>query len=270
VQLIKLVEPDYPKIITTELPDAPVGVEYFVAIKAVNGSLPYEWSIVDGFLPAGLQLKSSHGIISGTPTAKTNAFFIIKVTDQNGASSVMPLVIRAKSEGDQTLAINEISRAKFMINWRKHGKGKDDVDNVYIRMLFDVPEDLALQEDTPLTVFFGAYPIDGFEALVTKNGRSAIYREGSLKDKDFPIVKMVVRIKNIKGKNVGYLYAVAKRADLWGEFGVVNETVKGDELTVPIQLLIGTYEGSTTIEMQYKSRENRKGKAVYPPLPEKK
>ena len=265
--LINSSENESPRITTTELPDAPVGVEYFVAIKAVNGTLPYEWSIVDGFLPSGLQLRSSHGIISGTPTAKTNAFFIIKVTDKNGASSVMPLVIRAKSEGDQTLTINEISRAKFMINWRKHGKGKDDVDKVYLRMLFDVPEGLALQEDTPLTVFFGAYPIDGFEAFVTKNGRSAIYREGNLTDKDFPIVKMVVRIKRIKGKNIGYLYAVAKRADLWGEFGVINETLKDDELTVPIQLLIDTYEGSTTIEMQYESRENRKGKAVYPPLP---
>ena len=255
-----------PRIKTTELPDAPMDEEYFVAIKAVGGTTPYSWEIESGFLPAGLILKPNHGVILGTPTAKTNAFFIIKVTDKNNQSAVMPLVIRVKDDGDQTVTVTDIPRAKFMINWRKHIKGKDDVDNVYLRMLFEVPDGLELETDTPLTVFFGAYPIDGFEAKVTKSGRSAVYHEGSVKDEDFPLVKMVVRIRTIHGQNKGYLYAVVKRADLWGELGAVNETVTDEELVVPIQLLIGTYEGSTTIKMEYKSRKNKKAKGTYPPI----
>ena len=77
---------------------------------------------------------------------------------------------------------------------------------------------------------------------------------------------MVVRIRKVHGKRVGYLYAVVKRADLWGELGVENENVPNGELSVPIQLLIDTYEGNTVIKMQYESKKNRKGKGVYPPL----
>ncbi len=254
-----------PEITTTELPGALVGEKYYVGIKAVGGTTPYTWEIENGNLPDGISLISTHGILTGTPTKKEDAFFVIKVIDKNGLTYTMPLVINVNEEGDQNLTIQEISKARFVINWRKHIKKQlDDVDSVWLRMLFDVPDGFVLSEGLPVTAFFGAYPIDGYEAVISANGRRAIYREGSKSDEEYPIVKMVLRIKKKQGKDIGFLYAVVKKADLYGELGAPNEDIENGKLTVPIEMLLGTYEGGTSIDMLYNSKKNKKAKGKYP------
>lgn len=44
---------------------------------------PYSWSVSSGYLPAGLDLDTSNGIISGTPTSETQASLTISLVDAN-------------------------------------------------------------------------------------------------------------------------------------------------------------------------------------------
>ena len=79
-----------PKIKTTNLPNAYVGVEYSQKLEAEAAEgVAVSWTITSGTLPAGLTL-SSDGTITGTPTTPTTqaANFTVKATIGEGASSV--------------------------------------------------------------------------------------------------------------------------------------------------------------------------------------
>ncbi len=56
------------QIITSSLPDAYEGSSYNATISAIGGSGSYTFSVISGSLPSGLNLNSSTGVISGTPT----------------------------------------------------------------------------------------------------------------------------------------------------------------------------------------------------------
>ena len=69
-----------PKIITTSLPNAYVGVEYFQKLEAEAAEgVAVNWAIDNGSLPAGLTLNSD-GTITGTPTTPTAQAVSITVT----------------------------------------------------------------------------------------------------------------------------------------------------------------------------------------------
>jgi len=252
------------RILTSALPDAVLGEPYAVVLRASGGAPPYAWAVEDGALPGGLDLDPASGAISGTALAAANASFIVKVTDQNGGTDRKPLVIRVRPADDYNLEISAVSRAQFMINWRKHIKGDDDVDNIWVRLMFAVPDGLLLEPALPVTLFFGAYPIDGANALVTPNGRRATYYQGDVSQGDLPVVKMIVQFKKIGGADVGVVYAMVKYADLDGALGALNETVVDGRVTVPVHLLLGAHEGCTSIEMRYDSKKDKKGKGSYP------
>lgn len=73
----------YPVVETVWLPDATVGVSYYVALMAGGGVPPYAWSIESGTLPDGLDLEPDTGVISGTPTATGNFSFAVRITDRS-------------------------------------------------------------------------------------------------------------------------------------------------------------------------------------------
>ena len=87
-----------PKINTTSLPNAYVGVEYSQKLEAEAAEgIAVNWVIFSGSLPAGLTL-SSDGKISGTPTAATSqAAFSVTATIGEGTSS---------ASSSKTFAIN--------------------------------------------------------------------------------------------------------------------------------------------------------------------
>jgi hypothetical protein len=68
-------------ITTTSLPDGTIGVAYSETVTALGGIVPYTWSISGGSLPDGLNLNSSTGEISGTPTKDGTFDFTVKVAD---------------------------------------------------------------------------------------------------------------------------------------------------------------------------------------------
>jgi hypothetical protein len=68
-------------ISTTALPNATVGKSYSATLMAIGGTPPYQWTIVSGSLPAGLQLSAASGAITGTPTTGGSATVGVQVRD---------------------------------------------------------------------------------------------------------------------------------------------------------------------------------------------
>jgi hypothetical protein len=80
-------------ITTSSLPGGNVGTPYSQTLVATGGTLPYNWSVTAGALPAGLTLDASTGIIGGTPSAAGTSSFTVGVTDRLLASTAKALSI---------------------------------------------------------------------------------------------------------------------------------------------------------------------------------
>jgi len=68
-------------IVTTSLPSGTQNTTYGAMLAATGGITPYAWSITAGSLPTGLNLNSSTGAITGTPTGAGIANFTVQVAD---------------------------------------------------------------------------------------------------------------------------------------------------------------------------------------------
>jgi Putative Ig domain len=69
-------------VATTSLPSGQVSIPYSTTLTASGGTPPYQWSLSNGALPAGLTLAAATGVISGTPETVENAEAItVQVTD---------------------------------------------------------------------------------------------------------------------------------------------------------------------------------------------
>jgi hypothetical protein len=74
-------------ITTTALSSGTVGASYSMTLAAAGGVGPYTWSLTAGSLPSGLQLNTSTGVISGTPTTSASATALtLQVTDAENPS----------------------------------------------------------------------------------------------------------------------------------------------------------------------------------------
>ena len=82
-------------ITTTALPDGTVNQAYSRPVQTSGGTLPLTWNIVAGagILPSGLQLNTTTGVISGTPTLAGTSSFTVRVQDAGGQSDTQPLSI---------------------------------------------------------------------------------------------------------------------------------------------------------------------------------
>ncbi|MFO8143888.1 MAG: Ig domain-containing protein [Dehalococcoidales bacterium] len=71
--------------LTNSLPDAIENTSYSEHVQVTGGTTPYSWEIISGDLPDGLSLRTSTGIIRGTPDDDTygSYSFTIEVTDSS-------------------------------------------------------------------------------------------------------------------------------------------------------------------------------------------
>jgi hypothetical protein len=69
-------------ILTQTLPGATLGTPYSASLTAVGGVRPYFWAISSGALPAGIELDSHTGLLSGTATQVGAFAFEANVTDR--------------------------------------------------------------------------------------------------------------------------------------------------------------------------------------------
>ncbi|MFQ5776656.1 MAG: putative Ig domain-containing protein [Terriglobia bacterium] len=67
--------------LTTSLPDGVVSLPFNATLEAAGGTGARTWSISGGSLPAGLNLNSSTGEISGTPSVAVISSFTVQVQD---------------------------------------------------------------------------------------------------------------------------------------------------------------------------------------------
>jgi beta-lactamase superfamily II metal-dependent hydrolase len=127
-QEYKIIIHPAPKITTTSLAGAVVGVEYNQQLQAIDGQGPYTWSICSGMLPAGLDLDEETGLISGIPdTSITKAQtykVVFSVTDEMSGTAksktlslnvTLPLTIATASplpEGDTSIKYSQSLKAK--------------------------------------------------------------------------------------------------------------------------------------------------------------
>ena len=84
-------------ITTTSLPNGTVQTAYSATLQATGGTSPYTWSVTSGSLPAGLNLASASGTISGTPTTAGTSSFTIQVADSAGNKASAGLTITINS-----------------------------------------------------------------------------------------------------------------------------------------------------------------------------
>jgi hypothetical protein len=77
---------------TSPLAEGLVGTAYSQSLAA-TGTAPISWSITSGALPAGLNLGTGNGVISGIPTAAGASSFTVKATDASGANGTKVLSI---------------------------------------------------------------------------------------------------------------------------------------------------------------------------------
>ena len=60
---------------------------YSLALSAAGGQTPLTYTVTSGTLPAGLNLNSSTGLISGTPTATGSSAITVRATDANSQTA---------------------------------------------------------------------------------------------------------------------------------------------------------------------------------------
>lgn len=80
--LITINNPAPPSITTTPLPAGSFKGVYNQTVQVTGGIGTLVWGVISGGLPPGLNLNSSNGNISGTPTSTGSFPFTLRVTDQ--------------------------------------------------------------------------------------------------------------------------------------------------------------------------------------------
>lgn len=70
------------------LPVGIMGQAFSFQFAADGGSPPLLWQLVEGNLPPGIQLNSSSGLLTGTPTSVGEFRFVIEVTDSSQPRAV--------------------------------------------------------------------------------------------------------------------------------------------------------------------------------------
>jgi hypothetical protein len=78
-QLLSVASQPQLSISTTTLPSATVDQPYSTTLAAAGGVAPFTWSLSGGELPAGLELNSQTGVISGTPQSAGSQSFTVTV-----------------------------------------------------------------------------------------------------------------------------------------------------------------------------------------------
>jgi hypothetical protein len=85
-------------VITTSLPSATTGNAYSATLAASGGKTPYQWSMAAGALPPGLQLNTSTGTISGTPSQSGTFQFTAQVKDASSQTAAQGLTLPVSTQ----------------------------------------------------------------------------------------------------------------------------------------------------------------------------
>lgn len=68
-------------------------VLYYSKLKAVSGKAPFSWQVAQGELPLNITLNTTSGEIEGTPATAGATNLTVMVTDSNGTTASLPIII---------------------------------------------------------------------------------------------------------------------------------------------------------------------------------
>ena len=97
---------------TASLSAVMFGEFFSQAFKAVFGTPPFAWSIVNGTLPSGVNL-SPDGVLSGTPSEAGDFPFTVRVTGSNGDFAEKAFTLKVLSTIDAPVSFTELSEKSF-------------------------------------------------------------------------------------------------------------------------------------------------------------
>jgi hypothetical protein len=91
-------------ITNSALPAADASVLYTASLSAVGGTAPYQWNLISGILPSGIQLHNASGVMSGTTAAPGSYPLSVQVSDASGHSAIaaFSLTVSPSSTGPTT------------------------------------------------------------------------------------------------------------------------------------------------------------------------
>ncbi len=97
-----------PLVIVTPLQlTVPYGSEFELPLEAENGTPPYQWSLAEGVLPAGVELSGDR--IHGTPEEAGIFEVVLRVVDAEGLTAERPLTLRVLlASDDLPLTIHKV------------------------------------------------------------------------------------------------------------------------------------------------------------------
>lgn len=106
------------------IPDGELGAAYDINLNFTGGTAPYVVTVVDGSLPAGLNIVN--GSVTGTPTEMNKALFTLQVAEQGGATTLRTFGMRvyaALSVITKSLRTGRVGRRYVADLNSKGGKG---------------------------------------------------------------------------------------------------------------------------------------------------
>src|SRR5207237_2579843 len=85
-------------ISTGSLPSGTVGSSYTANLTSAGGTGPYNYQVISGTLPAGVNLSSA-GAFSGTPTTAGASTFTIRATDASNNTFDATYTVNVNNSG---------------------------------------------------------------------------------------------------------------------------------------------------------------------------
>lgn len=83
-------------VLSQTLPTAVIKVAYSTMLTGTGGTMPYEWTLVSGSLPAGITLSPS-GLLSGTANTASVSPFTVQLEDADGFTATRELTLSVSS-----------------------------------------------------------------------------------------------------------------------------------------------------------------------------
>jgi hypothetical protein len=164
-----------PSIATTSLPDGQVDAAYSQTLSASGGSGTYTWSMTSGFLPDGLSLNSSTGVISGTPTYADNYSITVLVIDSKGKSASKSLSITIAA-GPVTITTTSLPIGEVGAAYAAPtlvATGGDGYSYTWSVSKGSLPDGLTLESSGTIGIFPDKAGTYSFTVLATSGGRTA-------------------------------------------------------------------------------------------------
>lgn len=218
-------------ILTENLPEGRIGMQYSFGLEASGGQLPYVWNLTSGQLPQNLTLNNTTGIISGIPLEQVEnlslTFQVIDIDQQTDEQNLF-LTINSSDLDPITGFIARGSDEKIGLAWvNPQGPNFDYVKIIRNALNFpQTPDDgtevytginnniVDSNLDNEVTYYYTAFAFDdegGYTVLADDSNASATPHEITLSGQYNPCVDEVISFEPL---DPNYCYGMQNMPDV--------------------------------------------------------